>query len=142
MMNLNQMSTLALLLSAFVLPACSTASRHSTGAALRPGESAKLRLVGPPMRLEIENIGRQAIQYTIADGDTLPSTHTLAPGARAVEARHTDALILTILNPGPFPAQVMIDSRSSQGFQFDQPIPVAPDDLQSEAPSSPPPNPG
>lgn len=125
----------ALLSLACLLPACSSSSHFTSGAALRPGDTARLRLVGPPLRVEVENIGRQAINYTITDGLTLPSTHALAPGSRTIESRHADELTLVITNPGPFPAQVMLEARSRHGFQFDQPESGQPVDVPFDPPT-------
>lgn len=107
------------LLCLFALSACTT-SRMENGAALAPGESATLRLYGPRARFELRNIGNQPFDYTVAEPGAT-SGGILEPGSRIAESRHDGDLTLTITNPGPNPAQAMIESKSRGGMEFNQP---------------------
>lgn len=103
------------------LSAC-TDSRTSTGAALLPGESARVHLLGSPTRVDIENIGTQSIDYSLVSGGIEQLSGSIAPGDRVVDRRRDGDVTLTITNPGPGPAQAIVETRSASGMQFEQPV--------------------
>jgi len=107
-------------LGLFALTGCA-GTRSESGAALAAGQSATLRLFGPSSQVEIRNTGTQAIEYTIAGKGGDVAGGTLYPGNYVAESRSRGGLTVTITNPGPDPAQAILESRSRNGMEFRQP---------------------
>lgn len=101
-----------------VLTACG--SRTTMGAVLHPGDSASLRLFGPPVAFELTNIGGQPLEYTLFENGVETSQGAVAPGGGVLESRHAESMLVVITNPGPGLARASIEAKGPGGMQFHQ----------------------